>query len=166
MASPEPPIADAIVVLGCAVRSGAASPALARRMGCAIEMFRRGAAPRLLLSGGGGRQRSEAAAMRELAVMGGVPATAILIEAESRNTNENAVFTARLMRDRGIASLILVSDAYHLPRARLLFGAAGLAVAGTAHPPPRGLRELPLWLRECAALGVSLMRLLRARVGR
>jgi uncharacterized SAM-binding protein YcdF (DUF218 family) len=162
MAAPAKPIADVIVVLGCAVRGDAAGPALARRMDCAIALFRRGVAPRLLLSGGG-RRRPEAAAMRDLALAGGVPAAAILTESASRNTNENATFTGRLMRDKGIASLVLVSEAYHLPRARLLFRAAGLAITSVAHPPPRGLlREFPLWLRECAALVVSLMRLLRA----
>jgi uncharacterized SAM-binding protein YcdF (DUF218 family) len=163
MASQAEPTADVIVVLGCAMRGDAASPALARRMDCAITLFRRGVAPRLLLSGGGGRRRSEAAAMRDLALAGGVPAAAILTETASRNTYENATFTARLMRDHGIASLVLVSEAYHLPRARLLFRAAGLAISAVAHPPPRGLlREWSLWLRECVALIVSLARLLRA----
>lgn len=161
MASQPEPIADVIVVLGCSVRGDAASPALARRMDCAISLFRRGVAPRLLLSGGGGQRRPEASAMRDLALARGIPAAAILTEAASRNTNENAIFSARLMRERGITSLILVSEAYHLPRARLLFRAAGLAVASVVHPPPRGLlREWPLWLRECAALAVSLLRLL------
>jgi uncharacterized SAM-binding protein YcdF (DUF218 family) len=166
MAAPAERLADVIVVLGCAVRADAAGPALVRRMDCAIALFRRGVAPRLLLSGGGPR-RNEAAAMRDLALAGGVPAAAILIEAASRNTNENATFTARLMRDEGIASLVLVSEAYHLPRARLLFRAAGLVITSVAHPAPRGLlREWPLWLRECAALAVSLLRLLRARLSR
>jgi uncharacterized SAM-binding protein YcdF (DUF218 family) len=163
MASQAKRFADVIVVLGCAVRGDAASQALVRRMDCAIALFRSGVAPRLLLSGGGGRQRPEAAAMRNLALAGGVPAAAILTESASRNTNENASFTARLMRDKGIASLVLVSEAYHLPRAWLLFRAAGLAITSVAHPPPLGLlREWPLWLREGAALAVSLMRLLRA----
>jgi uncharacterized SAM-binding protein YcdF (DUF218 family) len=165
LTAPERHLADVIVVLGCAVRDDTASPALIRRMSCAIALFRRGVAPRLLLSGGGGQRRTEAAAMRDLALAGGVPAAAILTESASHNTNENATFTARLMRDNGIASLVLVSEAYHLPRARLLFRAAGLVIASTAHPPRRSLRrEWPLRLRECAALPVSLMRLLQTRL--
>ncbi|MDB5409404.1 MAG: hypothetical protein JWL84_4316 [Rhodospirillales bacterium] len=167
MAAQDKRNADVIVVLGCAVRGDIASPALVRRMDCAIALFHRGVAPRLLLSGGGGRQRAEAAAMRDLALAGGVPAEAILTESASHNTNENAAFTARLMRDHGFSSLVLVSEAYHLPRARLLFRAAGLAIASMAHPPRRSLtREWPLWLREGVALAVSLMRLLRAGLRR
>jgi uncharacterized SAM-binding protein YcdF (DUF218 family) len=165
LTSRERHVAEVIVVLGCAVRDDTASPALVRRMRCAIALFRGGVAPRLLLSGGGGERRTEAAAMRDLALAGGVPAEAILTESASRNTNENATFTARLMRDNGIASLVLVSEAYHLPRARLLFRAAGLVIASTAHPPRQGmLREWPLRLRECAALPVSLIRLLQVRL--
>ncbi|MBV8654339.1 MAG: YdcF family protein, partial [Alphaproteobacteria bacterium] len=103
--------------------------------------------------------------MREIALAGGVPERAILLEPRSRNTFENAVETAQLMRSKGLKTLVLVSDRYHLPRARLLFRRAGLIVRATAHPPPRGLwRDLPLAARESLAFGLSLWRLLRANL--
>src|SRR6185437_10459810 len=143
--------ADAVVVLGCALRDGRPSPALARRVERGVALLRRGAAPLLVLSGGGA-PLSEAAAMRELALREGVGEAALLLEPRSRNTFENARETARLLQDRGLGRVVLVSDRYHLPRARLLFRAAGLAVAGCDGPPPRGLlREWPLYLREAAA---------------
>ena len=66
------------------------------------------------------------------------------------------------LRARGLSSVVLVSDRYHLPRARLQFRRAGLVIIATGHPPGRGWRrELPLWLRESAALLFSLVRGIR-----
>jgi uncharacterized SAM-binding protein YcdF (DUF218 family) len=153
------PPADAVVVLGCALdEAGRPSAALMRRVEHGIALFQRGDAAILLLSGGG-RHRTEADAMREIAVGSGVPEREILLEPRSRNTYENAVETARLMRSRGLSSVVLVSDRYHLPRARLQFRRAGLVIVATGHPPSRGWRhELPMWLRELAALLVSFVR--------
>ena len=158
------PSVDAIVVLGCAAPEGRASPALLRRVALGARLLQSGVAPLLLLSGGGSTTRPEAAAMREAALAHGIDEAAILTEAGSRNTYENAIETARLLHARGLASLILVSDAYHLPRARLLFRLVGLDIRGTAHPPRRSLwRETPLVLREVPALLLSLLRILRHR---
>jgi uncharacterized SAM-binding protein YcdF (DUF218 family) len=121
----------------------------------------------LLLSGGGDGERSEAAAMRAVALAEGAPEAALLLEAASRNTFENALESARLLRALGAATVILVSDRYHLPRARLQFRRAGLAVVATHHPPGRGLsRDLPLYLREVLAWLVTLARALRDIVTR
>jgi uncharacterized SAM-binding protein YcdF (DUF218 family) len=152
--------ADAIVVLGCALHAGAPSPALTRRVECGAALLARGVAPRLVLSGGGQSGRPEAEAMAALAAALGVPAERMLLEPHSRDTIGNAFNSAALLRARGLASVVLVSDAYHLARARILFRHAGLIVAATDHPPPRSwLRELPFYLREVAALAVNLCRL-------
>ncbi len=150
-------------MLGCSVQGARPSPALLRRVECGIARFFRGDAPILLLCGGGPGGRPEAAAMRDIAIAAGVPERAILLEPRSRNTFENAVETSRLMRSKGLKSLVLVSDRYHLPRAALLFRHAGVTVLATDHPPPRGLwRDLPLIARETLALVLSLWRLLRS----
>ena len=164
---PPAPSADAIVVLGCALLpDDAPSPALRRRVERAIELYRAGAAPRLVLSGGGPKRCAEAEAMRELALRAGIPAASLLLEPRSRNTFENAVETAALLNSEGLTRIILVSEAYHLPRAALLFRLAGIALAGTAAPPRRPLRtELPLRLREYLAMPLSLWRWWR-RTGR
>jgi uncharacterized SAM-binding protein YcdF (DUF218 family) len=49
-------------------------------------------------------------------------------ETASRNTAENATFSARILRQEGISRIILVTDALHMRRARLAFERAGLAV--------------------------------------
>src|SRR5207248_1491109 len=116
-----------------------------------------GVAPLLLLSGGGRSGRPEAVVMAHLAVALGVAEERLLLEPDSRDTLANAFNSAALLRARGLRSVVLVSDAYHLPRARMLFHRAGLTVAGTDHPPTRSWpRELPHYLREAAAVALNL----------
>jgi uncharacterized SAM-binding protein YcdF (DUF218 family) len=67
------------------------------------------------------------------------------------------VMTAALLGRRGLSRVILVSDGYHLPRARFLFRLAGLVVvAMAAAPMPPWTALLPLVLRETAAFAKSL----------
>lgn len=148
--------ADAIVVLGCRGRA-----ALKRRMEIGIRLFETGAAPLLVLSGGGRGPIPEAALMREAAIAHGVPETALLLDPVSRDTFENARETARLLSARGLRSVLLVSDRAHLPRAAVLFRLAGLWVTGRAGVPALSLgRETSTTLREIIALPWSLLRAL------
>jgi uncharacterized SAM-binding protein YcdF (DUF218 family) len=159
--------ADAIVVLGCTLHGDGPSPALVRRVECGVALLAGGAAPLLLLAGGGKGARSEAAAMRAIALSRGAADAALLLEPRSRNTYENAIEAARLLRARGGGTVILVSDRYHLPRARLQFRRAGLAVIATRHPPGRRLwRELPLYLREALAWVLTLSLAVRDGISR
>ncbi len=165
------PTADAVVVLGCALDdAGCATPALIRRTRHGAAAFLAGAAPLLVLSGGSGKRprgnRTEADAMLEIALAGGVPRSAILLEREAVNTFENAVRTADLLTadGRGQRSVILVTDRYHLPRARLMFRVAGLRVAGMSAPAmPPFRRAAPMILREAAAMVRSVALLGRHR---
>jgi uncharacterized SAM-binding protein YcdF (DUF218 family) len=93
------------------------------------------------MSGGGAGPVTEAAAMRDLAREAGIPETALLVEAESRNTFENAANTARLLQQTGKSRIVLVSDRLHLPRAARLFRRAGLKVIGVAGVPASSLRR-------------------------
>lgn len=49
-------------------------------------------------------------------------------ETQSRNTAENALFSARILKSAGIDHVILITDATHMRRARLAFESAGIAV--------------------------------------
>lgn len=152
------PKADAIVVLGAAVWEGARpSPSLRRRVAHAAGLFQSGAAPLIIGSGGLGRfPPSEADMIGRLLAEAGVPGDAFLAEDRSRTTLENVLFSARLMRERGLSRVLVVSDRYHLPRAVMCFRALGFDAAGSG--PGRGTSGTPLrkWiyyhLREIAAL--------------
>lgn len=127
---------DAVVVLGAAVIApGVAGPALIRRIDHGIATFRKAAAAHLVLSGGiVVHPPSEAEVMRHRAVARGVPEAAIVIEDRARNTFENALFTGRIMRERGWEHIIVVTDAWHLDRALYAFRRLGLVASGAAVP--------------------------------
>ena len=50
------------------------------------------------------------------------------IEARSRDTGENAAFSAALLRADGVKRILLVTDAMHMPRSRAAFERAGFDV--------------------------------------
>lgn len=124
---------EVLVVLGARVEeSGAASPTLRARTEHAVTLYRKGLAPRLLFSGGVGRfGASEASVARDLAVQLGVPREACLLEEQSHSTAENAAFSAAVLEAHGLRSVVVVTDPYHLPRAKERFHAHGLQVTGS-----------------------------------
>ena len=71
--------------------------------------------------------------------------------------------SAALLAERDIKEVLLVSERYHLHRARLLFGRAGLVVAAAVAPPGDWRRDWPMWLREAIALPHSLWQARRRR---
>jgi uncharacterized SAM-binding protein YcdF (DUF218 family) len=155
-----PATADAIVVLGCRLDAeGRARERLRQRVARAVELWRAGGAPLLVLSGGGDRPVAEAEIMRELALAAGVPAEAVLCEPASNNTVENAVNSARLLGERDITRILLVSDRTHLRRAALLFRLAGIEVVDRVGVPARSsARALAETVYELGALPRSLLR--------
>jgi uncharacterized SAM-binding protein YcdF (DUF218 family) len=50
------------------------------------------------------------------------------LEEESRNTAENAMFSARMLKQAGVTRILLVTDAIHMPRSREIFAATSLDV--------------------------------------
>ncbi|WNZ61437.1 YdcF family protein [Myxococcus sp. MxC21-1] len=86
--------------------------------------------PRLVFSGGVGvNPPSEARAMLALATRMGVPAEACVLEEGSHSTDDNARLTAEVLRGLGARRVVVVSDPYHLLRARNYFRLYGWEVA-------------------------------------
>ena len=113
---------DAIVVLGAAQYVGRPSPVLRARLDHALELWKRGLAPRLIFTGGtgAGDTTSEAAVSRIYALRHGVPDTAILMEHKGRTTRESLAAVSAIMRAQQMRSAILVSDPFHMLRLRIL----------------------------------------------
>jgi uncharacterized SAM-binding protein YcdF (DUF218 family) len=154
---------DAIVVLGCKSQSR-----LRRRVAAAAKLFWRGAAPAMVLSGGGAGPEPEAERMRRAALALGVPAEMLVLEPNSNDTLGNARLCAALLSLRGWDRVVLVSDRAHLPRAALMFRIAGLSVVNGFGVGAPSLRAAVISvLYEAAAWPVSLLRaLLTARESR
>lgn len=153
---------DAIVVAGCRVMPGGRpSTALRRRAELAARLWHEGKAPLIVLTGGVGENPpSEASVAAEVVVNLGVPRSAIRLEDDSTSTEENARFAARILRDElgRDASVIVVSDSYHVFRCERVFGrhfasATGTGSKGDAWPRVKGsLREV-VALSAYAVLG-------------
>ncbi len=119
--------ADAIVILGAKLRAdGTLSGALEERVAAGVELWKRGAAPIVCVTGGGPPGRVEAEAMARRARELGVPDEALRIESEAANTGDNARLAARLLAADGCQTVWIVSQPFHLLRARLLFYKYGL----------------------------------------
>ncbi len=131
------PPAEAIVLLG-----GDAFPASppqpiiqpGQRAFYAAALYRQGKAPRILVSGGsipwqaGGDPTTPAEQMESVLTLLGVPPEVITLETESRNTAENARYSAAVLERWGVRRVILVTSALHMPRAKALFEAEGVDV--------------------------------------
>ena len=173
------PTGDAIVVLGGGVRpvSGAlVYPDLlnsADRIWHAARLFHAGKAPLIIASGGKvwprHQRQSEADAIRSVLNAFGVPDDSIVTEDRSRNTRQNAAFTADLVARRGIRRVLLVTSALHMPRAAATFKRVGFDVVPAAVDfIPRGQYNSP-WLLKILPGAMPLAfntRLFREHLGR
>lgn len=131
------PVVDAIVVLG-GMTSPPRPPQLHVEVGDAFDrllhamrLLRADRAPTLVLTGGVikylvGSEMSEAERLAELAVEYGVAAEQLLLEDQSRNTHENGLFVARLLRERNWEHILLVTSASHMRRSMRVFSRQGL----------------------------------------
>ena len=134
------------MILGSRVEpSGAPGISLRGRTMHAVRLYKRGLAPKIICTGGTGTYPpAEAKVAATLAIQQGVPADDVLLEDTSTSTWENARNTARICKAHGWKRVIVVSDPYHLWRARRDFEKCGL----TAFPSPAASqqwRSQPWW---------------------
>lgn len=153
----EYPTADVIVVLGGSV-AGRVPPRLeseelgGNRCGAAARLYQMKKAPWILVSDGvpyrasDGTIRTGSDDMTEVLETLGVPATAVLKEARSRTTRENAHFTKQILDEKGFKTVLLVTVAGHMQRAADHFRRAGIDVipVPTSHSATRG----PLTIKD------------------
>lgn len=145
---------DTLLVMGAAQYDGIPSPAFARRLDRALELYRAGCAERVLVTGGkrpGDRFTEGEAGARYLAGRG-VPETALLRETKSRSSFENLRFSRPLVAGE---RLLIVTDDLHAYRTGLLARHLGLdaEVAPVATHGPR----LSYRLREAAGVTAYLL---------
>lgn len=97
------------------------------------DLVRRYPNARLVFTGGSGNLQgndtSEAEVVGRFADTLGLPRTRLILENRSRNTRENAVFTANLVKPQPGERWLLVTSAWHMPRAVGCFRKAGFTVS-------------------------------------
>jgi len=153
--------ADLIVVLGAAEYRGRPSPVFKARLDHGLELYRKGLAPRILTTGGAGGDPhfTEGGVGRAYLVSQGVPSEAIVVEPEAATTAQSTAATAEIMRRMGLHSCILVSDGYHIFRAKRMLADQGITVYGSPRPATvtAGAAQWRLYLRQ--AVGYLLWEL-------
>ena len=111
---------DAIVVLGAAQYNGRPSPVLRERLEHARRLYQDGLAPRIMVTGGVGRgdTTSEAQVGRHWLRAQGVPDSAIVVRSAGRSTYASMSDVADWLLPRGLRTVLLVSDPFHMCRLR------------------------------------------------
>ena len=135
------------LVLGAGLRrDGRPSLLLARRLDLAADLYHRGTVDAVLVSGAD----DEPAAMRTHLLAADVPDAKIVGDAAGFRTWDSCVRAHEVF---GVRSAIVVTQAFHLPRAVTLCRAAGIDATGVGDRSMRA-RRVPTvygWLREVPA---------------
>ena len=158
---------DAVVVLGFGLLQGGrlAEPFVAR-IERGVRYHREGHARYVVFTGAQGTYGpAESVAAMEAARRMGLPESATLYEDRSHSTRENMIEAAKVLRAHGLGSIAVVSDTFHLARARRFARDQGYepVMVAAVSRAWTDRRRATFWvLRESALLVVDDFR----RVGR
>ena len=149
---------DAVIVLGAAQYDGRPSPQFAARLDHALLLWQRGLVKTVVVTGGKqvGDRFTEAESGREYLAERGMPAAVIQVEPRGTSTFSSLETVAQQLANRRV---VVVSDPYHVLRARLVASELGLDadVSATRTSVIRGVDALRRNMRE--ALGVMVGRI-------
>ena len=145
--------ADLIVVLGSKVSpDGDPSLGLSVRLNKAIDVYNEGYAPKILVSGGTGKEGyDESLAMADYLIKRGVPPSSIIRDTKGNNTRATAKHAYEYMQQQQLSSVIIVSQYYHIARTKLAFKKLGIKQIGYASPLYSSIRDLYAVPREIIA---------------
>ena len=95
-----------------------------------LALYHQGRIHRIIFTGGSGSiefpEKREGIYVKKYLNTIHIPDSALVIESASKNTYENAIFTKKLLDSLGIKGrFLLVTSAYHMPRALAVFKKAG-----------------------------------------
>ena len=132
------------------------------------ELWHQGWAPRILFTGGLGRntrtmyRRSEACRYRDLAVSLGVPESAIALETEASNTGENIRFSRRLLEPMNVTDILAVGKPFMERRIHAALGVCWPEVRARVTSPQVSLTR---YIDLSAAQGMPESRVLEILTG-
>jgi uncharacterized SAM-binding protein YcdF (DUF218 family) len=144
---------DAAIVLGAAVWENEPSPVFKERINHSIWLYKQGYVDKIIFTGGKGSdsQYSEAEVAQKYASLHNVDENDILIETQSKITEENLKNAYYLAKQNELSSFTIVSDPLHMKRAMLMTKDLGM-VAYSSPTPSTAYQTLqskiPFFLRE------------------
>lgn len=135
--------ADAAIVLGAAAWGNKPSPVYRERINEAIRLYKLGKVNFLIFTGGTRESGfpTEAEVGKIFAMQHGVAEKAIILETESRTTQQNLENSQKLMDRSGIHSALLVSDPLHMYRVMQIAKRLGL----NSQPAPTETSRYETW---------------------
>jgi len=144
------PVAGIIVLGG--TFSGQKSPGA--RVQVAIQLAQRFPSARVVFSGMEETAGAAGADAAQMFVAAGIGPKRIMIEGRSRNTAENAAFSQILVQPDKGSRWILVTSAFHMPRAVGAFRAAGFSIEAypTEYILTPSAKDANIALKETIAL--------------
>jgi len=154
---------DVVIVLGAGLINDRPSLILIYRLNATIDYIQtRDDIPIIVTGGlGEGRTVTEAEAMARFLIERGVDENRIWREEASTSTHENINFARDIMADNGIdvdnVRVAIVSNEFHLYRARLVAERAGLHAYGVAAETPGWHRKAIYFFRETFSLANELV---------
>jgi uncharacterized SAM-binding protein YcdF (DUF218 family) len=123
---------EAIVVLAAGLfRGGQLVDESMRRFMKGVELYKKGFAPLIVLSGrarGDEPVPTEAEVRAQLAEVAGIPRAAILKEETANTTQEESIRIPALLKERNVKRILLVTESLHMRRSKMVFERAGLQV--------------------------------------
>lgn len=149
---PEEPV-DAVLILGAGLRGETPSLTLVSRLDAALIFLESHPGIPVIVSGGQGPGEDipEAEAMARYLTARGVAPERIYREDASTDTKENIALSKALFPE-GAARVAVVSNEFHLYRARILMRREGLIPVAVAAETPRWYLKLVYYLREYASV--------------
>lgn len=152
-----------MIILGCQVRQDGPSVLLRDRLDEALSYLEDHPDMTVVVSGGQGPDEptTEAQAMADYLIANGVEEENILLEDDSHNTAQNFQYTMEHLQDQDIDysdGVLVVSNGFHLTRARMLAQRAGFDNVSTLAAPASHLpSRLYMYVREPLALVKSFV---------
>lgn len=145
---------EALVVLGAAQYDGAPSPALAGRLDHAYATYTEGVAPLVVLTGASreGDRFTEAYAGLTYLRSKGIPEKDLLLVTTGSSTYESLAAAKRVLGDKGIDTVTLVSDPSHNLRVVGIAAELGLGASVSPTEAPTSWATLR---RETLAVGLG-----------
>ena len=150
---------DAIVVLGAAQYDGRPSPQLQARLDHALELWNLNLASYIVVTGGKqeGDRFTEAATARKFFESSGVASDLIFEENSGTTTYASLFAVSKVATDLKIARVLIVSDPFHLLRAKLIASEVGLdaSSSSTRTSVIQGGEEFRRNLQEAAGVAIG-----------
>jgi len=150
--------ADVIIVLGAGVYNGVPSLILVSRLSTAYDYMQAHPGVPVIVTGGLGRgeEKTDAEVMARYLIARGIDESLVWIEDKSTNTRENFTFSIEIITAKGIdinsIKVAVISNEFHLYRARIIAEKVGLDALTVAAETPGFFRKILCHFREAISL--------------